>query len=63
MEPENIDKDIEGNTNKSDTPDEKEDETQLPEENEIAKENMFGNLDEDASDIEDPNAPRIEEDK
>ena len=63
MERENIDKDLEGNTNKNDTPDEKEDETELPEDNEIAKENMFSNLDEDASDIDDPNAPRIIEDR
>ena len=51
---ENIDKDHESNTNSTDTPDEIEDETKLPEDNEIAKENMFSNLDEDASDIEDP---------
>ncbi len=41
----------------------KDDETQLPEDNEIAKENMFNNLDEDASDVDDPNAPRIVEDQ
>lgn len=41
----------------------KDDETQLPEDNEIAEENMHNNTAKDGDGAEDPNAPRIEEDK
>lgn len=46
-----------------DAGEEKEDETELPEENEMAKENMYGQDDEDTNASADPNAPRIFEDR
>lgn len=63
MEQENIDNDEEGNVNKSGQADDKDDETELPEENEIADENMNNNTAKDGEGAEDPDAPRIVEDQ
>ncbi len=41
----------------------KDDETQLPEDNEIAEENMHDNTAKDGEGAEDPDAPRIVEDR